>query len=173
MMRRSRLRRVGILCCHCLRNLAFRNAGWRRGSFALPKNQFWINIDGNFLDIAVLEWCKLFGDKRGKHFWRKVVTAEHEFLDGLLKVLDVTDAGFDAYIEEVKTYRDRFVAHLDDDEEMQIPNLRLMKISVSYLFDYILANEDEGGYFNDAPKSAAAHYHKYLKEGQAVYAEAT
>jgi hypothetical protein len=37
-------------------------------------DQFWVIINGNFLDIAVLEWCKLFGDTRGKHYFGKVIS---------------------------------------------------------------------------------------------------
>ena len=172
MTRRKRLRRVGKLCCHCLRNLAFRNAGWHRGSLVL-KDQFWVTADGNFLDIAVLEWCKLFADQRGKHSWRKVITQPQAFFEGLLKVLGVPEVDFEAYIEEVKTYRDRFIAHLDDDEQMQIPNLQLMRKSVSHLYDYVLVNEDDGDFFIDAPASSSAQYAKYSKEGKVAYEKAT
>ena len=170
MTRTNRLRRVGILCCHCLRNLAFRNAGWRKGAFLLTE-QFWINANGNFLDIAVLEWCKLFADTHGKHFWSKVVTQKQDFNRGLLKTLDATQADFEAYVQEVKTYRDKFIAHLDDDEIMQIPLLGFMRKSVSYLYDYILANEDDGNVFSDAPTNSGNHYSKYFKEGKAAYEE--
>ncbi len=66
MTRRERLRQVKILCCHFLRNLAFYKAGWRKGELIF-KDQFWVNANGNFIDVCVLEWCKLFGDKRGQH----------------------------------------------------------------------------------------------------------
>ena len=98
MTRRQLLRRVGILCCHFLRNLAFYMAGWRKGELIF-KDQFWVNANGNFLDICVLEWCKLFVDKRGKHHWRKVITDQASFYDGLLQAVNLTEAEFEAYIE--------------------------------------------------------------------------
>ena len=168
MTRRQRLRRVGILCCHFLRNLAFYGAGRRKGSLIL-KEQYWATANGNFLDICVLEWCKLFGDVRAQHFWRKVVTEQQEFFGGLLKTLSLTDVEFDAYVKEVKTYRDKFVAHLDSDLKMQIPDLELARKSVSYLYDYILANEDEGDFFIDAPHNASSHYARFAKEGKEVH----
>lgn len=159
-----------ILCCHFLRNLAFYKAGWRRG-VCIRKDQFWVTANGNFLDHCVLEWCKLFGDERGKHYWRKVIMDQGGFLDGLLKALKLTEAEFASYADEMRTYRDKFVAHLDLDEVMQIPRLRLARKSVSYLHDYVLSHEDDGGFFPEAPPKAARFYSLYEGEGQRVYAK--
>jgi hypothetical protein len=105
---RERKRRVGILCCHCLRNIAFYRAGYTQNRFCSCK-QFWINANGNFLDIAVLEWCKLFADARGKHHYAKVTNEHTNFRRDLLAKLAVTAAEFDEYVKEMKTYRDKFV----------------------------------------------------------------
>src|SRR6266571_8412423 len=122
MTRKQHLRRVAILCCHFLRNLAFYKTGWRGGSLIF-QDQFWVSVNGNFLDICVLEWCKLFGDSRGKHYWRKVISDPTAFFKGLLKKLGMTEAEFTAYINEIKKYRDKFVAHLDSELIMNIPRL--------------------------------------------------
>ncbi|WP_136524546.1 hypothetical protein [Geomonas ferrireducens] len=92
MTRSQHLRRVAILCCHCLRNLAFYKAGWHNGKSKL-KGQFGRNVNSNFLDIAVLEWCKLFADTRGKHFWRKAISGDVSFQNSLLAELGLTEAG--------------------------------------------------------------------------------
>ncbi|MFL9998747.1 hypothetical protein PQR34_45335, partial [Paraburkholderia sediminicola] len=89
MTRRQRLRRAGILCCHFLRNLAFYKAGWKKGE-PIRAGQFWINANGNFLDICVLEWCKLFADKKAKQGWRRVVSDPITFYAGLLESLGLT-----------------------------------------------------------------------------------
>lgn len=170
MTRRKRVRRVLILCCHFLRNLAFYKSGWR-GRTPLRREQFWVTTNGNFLDHCVLEWCKLFGDPRSKHHWRKVVTDQAAFFADLLRTLKLTEAQFEAYIEEMRTYRDKFVAHLDLDETMHIPRLRLARRSVAYLHDYVLAHEDDGGFFPEAPPKAARFYSLYANEGKGVYAE--
>ncbi len=171
MTRRQRVRRTLILCCHFLRNLAFYKAGWR-GDVCIRKDQFWVTANGNFLDHCVLEWCKLFGDeKRGKHFWRKVITDQDVFLEGLLQTLEFTETEFASYIDDMRTYRDKFVAHLDLDEVMKIPRLRLARKSVSYLHDYILVHEDDGGFFPEAPPKAARFFSLYAGEGNEVSAE--
>jgi len=112
MTRRQRIRRVAILCCHCIRNIAFYNVGWRDGA-PVFKEQFWITANSNFLDIGVPEWCKLFGDVRGKHYWGKVITTVAGFFYGLLKSLRMTADQLELYVKEMRIYRDSFVAHLD------------------------------------------------------------
>jgi hypothetical protein len=71
MKQKQYLRRVATLCLYYLRHMAFYRAGWRGGSLVF-RSQFWVAVNGNFLDICVLEWCKLFGDKRSKHYWEKL-----------------------------------------------------------------------------------------------------
>jgi len=170
MTRRKRVRRVLILCCHFLRNLAFYRAGWD-GRAPVRTEQFWVTANGNFLDHCVLEWCKLFADRRGKHHWRKVVTDHDAFFAGLLEALKLTEAEFDGYIEEMRKYRDKFVAHLDLDEIMHIPRLRLARKTAAYLHDYVLVHEDDGDFFPEAPPKAARFYTVYANEGKGVYAE--
>lgn len=168
MEHRQRLRNVGILCCHFLRNLAYYRSGWRNGQIVF-REQFWINANSNFLDIAVLEWCKLFADSNGKHHWRKVVADQDAYFNGLLHAVGMNDANFANYITEMRTYRDKFVAHLDEVPRMNIPKLEIAKMSIIYLYDYLLANEEENGCFQDASRSAADFYHQSEMQGHQVY----
>jgi hypothetical protein len=168
MTRRQLLRRTGILCCHFLRNLAFYKAGWEKGKL-VTNNQFFVNANGNFLDICVLEWCKLFGDKQAKHHWRKVVTNQDVFFTGLLQSLKLTEVELESYIETMRTYRDKFVAHLDTEEVMYPPKLRTARKSVSYLYEYLLAHEEVDACFHDAPQKASRFYEYFLRFGRKGY----
>lgn len=170
MTRKQRLRRAGILSCHCLRNLAFYKAGWQDGKLIF-KDQFWVNANGNFLKICVMEWCKLFGDVSGAHYWAKVISQPKDFFNGLLQGINITETEFNAYIKEMRTYRDKFIAHLDSDMIMHIPKLDVARKSAAYLYDYLLAKEDEGDFFLDAPSKASTFYQRFLKEGKSVYDE--
>ncbi len=70
----------------------------------------------------------------------------------------------------MRTYRDKFIAHLDLEPTMFIPNnLKLAQKSVEYLYHYILAEEDEGGFFNGAPSNAAIFSENHLRYGKAEY----
>ena len=168
MNRRQRLRRVGILCCHFLRNLAFYKAGWRNGDHVF-KGQFLATANANCLDVCVLEWCKLFAEKSGKQHWSKVITERDRFFDGLLQAVSRTDTEFDAYVKEMRGYRDKFIAHLDDELEMRIPKLRVARKSISYLYTYLLENEEEGTCFHDAPKKASSVYENFVAQGKRAY----
>ena len=168
MTRQQRLRRTGLLCCHFLRNLAFYKSGWKNGKLIF-KEQFWVNANGNFLDICVLEFCKLFADKKGQHYWKNVITDHAQFLNGLLLAVDQTEVQFESYIKEIRTYRDKFVAHLDTEEVMNIPKLREARKLVSYLYDYLLTNEEEDNCFHDAPKKSSNFYTLFYLQGRRVY----
>lgn len=72
--RRERLRRTALLCAHCIRNLAYYRAARTDGALTFSaRNRLHVTINGNFLDVMVLEWCKLFVP-REEHAWRNVVT---------------------------------------------------------------------------------------------------
>jgi len=128
-----------------------------------------VAVNGNFIDICVLEWCKLFGDSRGKHSWNKAISDLETFKDRLLQNLEMTEAEFNTYVVEMKTYRDKYVTHLDSVERFNIPKLEIAKKSVIYLHSYLLSREDQGGYFNDAPRDASRFYENVFREGLSVY----
>ena len=169
MTRKQHLRRIAILCLYCLRHMAYYRAGWSSSETLIAHSQFWVAANGNFLDICVLEWCKLFGDKQGKHYWKKGVSDPIGFKSGLLEQLEMTDDEFNGYIDEMKTYRDKYVAHLDLNEKFDIPRLDISKKCVLYLYKYLLDREDEGGYFADGPRDAAQFFEIALKEGHVAY----
>jgi len=168
MTREKHIRRAGIICCHCLRNLAFYRAS-RPNKKTYYSEQFWITAESNFLDIAVLEWLKLFGDKNGKHCWEKVVTDSPAFFSELLTTLALTKNEFTDYIKEMRTYRDKFIAHLDNVETMHIPVLENVKSSAIYLYDYLYLHDEESNIFIDSPANATIFYEKYRKEGQSLF----
>ena len=170
MTRRQRIRRAALLCIHCLRNIAFYSTS-RRNGIPIYDNEFWAIVNNNSLDIYLLEWCKLFADSRGKHYWRKVITDHVIFLDGMLSTLSMTEEEFEVYIVEVKSYRDKFVAHLDSDEVMHIPYLDVAKRSASYLYDYLRNYEDNGNYINEAQDNVETRFNCWTEIGEAIYDE--
>jgi len=91
---------VVLLCAHFARNLAYYRAGHSRLTRTSPP--FWITIDANFIDMAVIEWCKLFSDRRGKHFWANVVTDPSGFERAMLAHLGVTTDELASYVYEMR-----------------------------------------------------------------------
>jgi hypothetical protein len=180
---RDRVRRATILCIHFLRNLAYYRAGWTvhversGGSGELHRvlrrkeSQFWRTVNGNCLDTCILEWCKLFAESNGKHNWRKVVADPTAFLPGMLAHLRITEAELGAYIDEMRHYRDKFVAHLDEVHVMDIPLLRISRRSVAYLYTNLVTAPQTKQHVPDARFSAARYYLLFTNEGRHVYSQ--
>ena len=159
-----RRRRTGILCCHFLRNLAFYRS-FETADNPAHKHQFWVNARGNFFDIAVLEWCKLFADFGGQHAYEKVIARPECFKKILCEELGIAVEHFAVYVQQMKRYRDKFLAHLDEDAVADLPNLELAKSSASFLYEYLLIQEADTDIFFDAPKSATTVFDSYLNLG--------
>lgn len=167
--RRQRLRRTDILCLGTLRNFALYRAGWSQLQPAWRGRQFWVATNSNFLDTGVLEWCKVFADQKAQHHWRKTVGDQLAFLAQLLQELHMTQNAFDAYIQRLRFYRDKFIAHLDEENRMAFPELDAAVRSAQLLHQHFLANEDDCNAFPDAPRDAVAYYGRYFDEGTLYY----
>jgi len=168
MNRRTRLRRTGILCLHFLRNAAYYRS-WNAAPGARKREQFWQTLNGNFIDICVLEWCKLFGDMKAMHHWSKCISDPKAFLPELYARTGHDKKAFETYRLEMRAYRDKFVAHLDELNEANIPDLQPALESVRYLYEYLLNVEDDADIFHDAPRTANARYQEHLREGRTAH----
>jgi hypothetical protein len=161
---RDRVRRVAILCRHCLRNIAFYRAGWKRDRQRMRVDrQFWRFANGAFLDVAVMEWCKLFTERQtsrgGRHHWRAVILADQTgFMGGLCVRLGVTEADFQNYARSVVRYRNKFVAHLDNEPTAYIPFMWAARSSAAFLHDYLRGDTALAEHIPDFTHSAARYY---------------
>ncbi|WP_296765947.1 hypothetical protein [Sediminimonas sp.] len=106
--------------------------------------------------MAVLEWCKLFGDRRGKHCWGEVVSCQGFEVD-MLKHLDETDDQFKKYIDDMREYRNMFLAHLDDERTMNIPRMDIAEGSVKFLYDHLICVEATAGDLEGLPTDLTAY----------------
>ena len=81
-----------------------------------PALNFWRLILGNHLDIAVLEWCKVFGSNAEATHWKNIVpVTEHDsFRTELLSAIKMSQQEWENYWESMKQYRDRQVAHYEE-----------------------------------------------------------
>lgn len=167
MNRTKKLRRVGKLCCHFVRNYAFYKAGWDDHEFKI-KDQFWISLNGNFLDICVLEWCKLFGDHKDKHHWKRVMNADSDFKLRMFESLSINQTDLDRINGGFRSYRDKFVAHLDSDEVMHIPKVSEGFDLVRFYYDEIKEECDDT---SDWPADLNELYQSYYNNGLIHYDE--
>lgn len=157
----ERLRRVALLCCHFARNLAYYRA-WHDRLTPGNYGEILATIDGNFIDMAVIEWCKLFGERKGKHYWEKVVSHQG-FEAEMVKHLDESSERFKNYINEMREYRDKFLAHLDDERIMKIPKMDQAKEAVDFLYGYLVSVEASTDDLAGLPKDLTVYYEGCFK----------
>lgn len=181
---RERLRRVIIVCASFGRNLAYYRVGQDQGRALLSPvyshASFWRQANSNFLDFCVLEWCKLFGERKrgragygwGEHGWQLVVANPSAFEVGLLGELDMTAAEFCDLVETMRRYRDKFVAHLDADRTMSIPELSMARASVWFYHKHVVAHEATEGdlaYLPDTADKLELGYKQCVEEVRKIY----
>jgi hypothetical protein len=181
MTRRERLRRVALLSCSFARNFAYYRVGHDEyeGSPLLspshPHASFWRQANANFLDMCVLEWCKLFGDRRGEHYWGRIVSDAAVFEAALLSGLRIEQGVFQEQINAMRLYRNKFVAHLDSDATMHIPMLETAKSSVWFFHRHIIEHEAEAGDLAGLPDTVEKldlGYRQCIAEARKIYRHA-
>jgi hypothetical protein len=114
-----------------------------------PRLNFWRVIYGNLFDMAVIEWCKLFGSHAETTHWKQVVPqADHDrFRRGLLEAVGLPHDEWTKYRDEVKDYRDTHAAHytipsLDPEAEVggHYPDLGVALRAVLFYYAWLLEN---------------------------------
>jgi hypothetical protein len=175
MPRKDRLRRVGILCTNIARNLAYYRVGRKNEHSQMlhpaqnASAKFWRAVNANFIDMCVLEWCKLFADKKDKHHWANIVTRPDDFHAALLNHLGLDEAEFQEQIAIVRRYRDKFLAHLDSDYVMNIPALEIPKKAAWFYYAHVLNNEVDRGDMAGFPKDINRGYEDTEREAEEIY----
>jgi len=131
------------LCARFLKNLAFYRTGWEEKGKRFagePRSTF----NANCFEHCYLDWCKLFGASGQKHHWQRVVSNQEKFKDGLCVALKCDWSAFAAFVKEMRTVRDKVVAHQDVYDEIPTPRLDNALQAVCYLVSYVCENEVEG-----------------------------
>jgi hypothetical protein len=166
--REDRLRRVVILCSDFARNLAYRRAGCKRKE-VWEAQPFWRTVSNNFIDHCVLEWCKLFAERDGKHCWKSIVSDPPAFEAALFRSVQIDAGGFEELARKMRHYRDKFLAHLDSEREMNVPELESAWKAVCFYHEYVLQNETASGDFYNLPKDPLHYYEVCMNEASKVY----
>lgn len=103
-----------------------------------PPLNFWRVIYGNLIDIAVQDWCKIFGSNKEQTHWKKLVKDESKFRNGLLTALEIDRPTWNNYCETMMSYRNQRVAHHDFDATPEkYPDLDLALRSSYFYYGYL------------------------------------
>lgn len=112
-----------------------------------PHLNFWRMIQGNCLDIAVIEWCKLFGSDNKSYqpaHWKiQVPYKEHDgFRRRLLGALKLSEEAWEDYWVEVKGYRDNHAAHFNQNylnkPDSRYPELTTALEAAYFYYEYLI-----------------------------------
>ena len=175
MTQAERLRRVVRLCRSFAWNLSYFREGQKSQYEWLfdgqnPVCNFWNVTRNNFLDMCILEWCKLFGKPRELHHWKKIVAEPKSFEAELLAHVGVDESRFQEHILKTRDYRDKFIAHLDSDSTMMIPMLDIHKKAASFYHAKML--RDDRGDFLGLEGDLESLYEEFELEAAQVYERA-
>jgi hypothetical protein len=149
-MQRDRTLRTMQLAISCISNIAAYRANWHKingVSKLIVDRDFWVRMNGNFLDVAVLEWCKLFADKSGKHHWSCTFKNKNAWKKDLFENMAMSQTRFKKELKLVSDYRNKYVAHLDDPIAMNYPYTEFMLNSVYHLHDCLKTNAQTKRFF--------------------------
>jgi hypothetical protein len=180
----KKIARIARLALYCVANIACYRAGWDNTSN--PKKlrnngDFWARANGNFLDVATLNWCILFVDPKEKHYWQRAFVTKDNLVNDLFSHMVMTEGEFNSAVLEIKRYRDKFLAHLDNPQEdiLYYPETEFMLKSAKYLFEVLKSNEqtkraligvfiNADNYYNDkyeeVRKNKTFHFGHFQKE---------
>lgn len=117
-----------------------------------PHLNFWRVMHANLLDMAVIDWCKLFGSDDEEHqktHWKNLIQeAQHDdFRRELYRALGTDEAGYRAYWTEMKNYRDQHAAHRDfaKNDVKNYPRLGWAVDSCAIYYRHVIAKLRENG----------------------------
>jgi hypothetical protein len=173
MNKKAKVRRSCKLCLSFARSYALYKASYNDDGSHIVGGQFWNTELGNNIDIAVIEWCKLFGNyDQEKHHWKRVVKDRKHYKTQLLTEFENSEAKWAEYHKSILKYRNKFVAHLDVDNEYIVPLLEIALKLISKHYDYLLQYEVEDGFFNEPiPNDIQSYYEQHFALARKVYAD--
>jgi hypothetical protein len=130
--------------------------------------EFMIAAHNNFLDLGILEWCELFTESGGKHHWRQSISDQPAFQAEVLEAAGKTEAEFTDYKDWLRRYRNRFLAHLDEDNAYRLPPMAPAIASTKVLLRWLLEREDDCAAFPQDHVSAEAFHAHVLAHARAA-----
>lgn len=142
-----------------------------------PALNFWRVLLGNLLDVAVLDWCKLFGSDDEEHqqvHWKNVFDDEAAFRAGLLAHVHLDHDAWRGYWQQMKNYRNQHVAHLDFNRRdvTHYPDLEPALSSAFYYYSRLIAELRALGE-SRFPDDLSTYYEAFLAQATEIGKVAT
>ncbi len=94
------------------------------------------------------------------------------FRDEMFSELGINQTKLDREWGSIRSYRDKFVAHLDDEETMQIPQLDIALKTVTFYHSRVVAECNGLNTFHGLPADLNRYYQASWAEAEKHYASA-
>jgi hypothetical protein len=164
--REKLLRRVALKCADFARQLSYHRA---LAEYVQNFRQnFWIYMYNNTIDLAVLDWFHLFGYHNDDLHWKQVVSDVPAFRKQLLQSIQMTEDEWKMYRETIKDYRDKDIAHIEVRPISQVPEMTPALRAAAYYYSVALAElstfRDYGGW----PKQIEDYHAKSLEQSKTI-----
>lgn len=106
------------------------------------QSQIWTSISDNSIQMAVIDWCKVFGSYDERTHYKKINTQYIECFERAIiagKGINLVD-----YTKSMKTFRDTFIAHRDQKKKRKpIPYLN-KALEICYLYERMVICGEPG-----------------------------
>lgn len=158
MKRNILLNRVCLKCADFVRQLSMHRAF--DGLQGKLKQNFWIYIYNNSIDMAVLDWCHLFGNHSDDLHWKGVASDKDNFRRDLFKHLEIDESTWNTYWHNLKGYRDKNVGHIEILPLSNIPDMTFALDSISYYYDTVTKEFKKDNY----PDNILEYYEACLNQ---------
>jgi len=138
----------------------------------LPNLNFWRLISGHCMDMAAIDWCKLFGSDKNRRrsvHWKNLIPQckQNKFREELLNTLNFCELDWIKYRKHVKSYRDKHVAHLDlkYNNSCSYPDYKPALSAAFLYYEYLLKQiQIEHGY----PKDLCKYSTSFLDQSENI-----
>ena len=141
-----------------------------------PTLVMWRVIYGNLTDMAVLEWCKLFGsdDEHNQPVhWKNIASDPEQFRKDPFSKMRIYESKWRSYWTEMKRYRDQVVAHHDQRRVgiKNYPTFDLALESAYFYYDFVVAELRKNG-IDQQPKDLRAYGAEFAAQCRDIAAAA-
>ena len=101
--------------------------------------QFLVLTANAHIQMSYLVFCKIFGSEKNNTLHFTNFVSEEKFYQELLRKYQIDKEKFGWYVETVKKFRDKYIAHADEYEEV-VPPYEIAKCAL-VVFDELLEAE--------------------------------
>ncbi len=137
------------------------------------RTNIWIYTFNNYIDMAVLNWCHLFGNNSDDLHWMRVIEDADTFRDNFLKIVGLNFDEWKAYRKTIKDYRNKDVAHIEVRPETTVPEMDIAITATCIYYsaaleelktfgNYEALPADLGGYYAEVSELANSYVNEHI-----------